>query len=126
MDDATLVVFGANGDMARRLLFPALYELEQARRLGGLKIIAYARRDWSREQFLDIIRKASSSLPVSRLRRRPGSASATASRFVKGELNAADMKQLGHEIEGNAAFYLALPPDLFAPAATALAESRSA
>ena len=41
----TLVVLGASGDLAARLLFPALLSLEHRERLEGLKIIGYARQD---------------------------------------------------------------------------------
>ncbi|MDQ1381362.1 MAG: Glucose-6-phosphate dehydrogenase, binding domain, partial [Actinomycetota bacterium] len=43
----TLVVLGASGDLAVRLLFPALLSLEFRERLEDLKIIGYARQEWS-------------------------------------------------------------------------------
>ena len=33
-----LVLFGATGDLAYKLLFPSLYELERTNRLGGSRI----------------------------------------------------------------------------------------
>ncbi|HEY7899578.1 MAG TPA: glucose-6-phosphate dehydrogenase [Caulobacteraceae bacterium] len=40
--DCTLVIFGARGDLAKRLLVPALYNLATAKRLGGdFKIIGF-------------------------------------------------------------------------------------
>src|SRR3954453_14515946 len=47
----TLVVLGASGDLAARLLFPALFALEHRERLSDLKIIGYARQEWSNDEF---------------------------------------------------------------------------
>ena len=45
-----LMIFGALGDLARRKLFPALYQLERAQLLAnGSRILALARRDHSRD-----------------------------------------------------------------------------
>jgi glucose-6-phosphate 1-dehydrogenase len=42
-----LVIFGVSGDLTKRMLVPALYELHRARRLPApLYIIGFARRDW--------------------------------------------------------------------------------
>ncbi len=54
----TLVVLGASGDLAARLLFPALLSLEHRERLENLRIIGYARQDWTDEQFHDNLRAA--------------------------------------------------------------------
>ena len=46
------VIFGATGDLASRKLLPALYSLEVAGALGPeLRLIAFARRAWSTEQW---------------------------------------------------------------------------
>ena len=54
----TLVVLGASGDLAARLLFPALLSLEHRERLEDLRIIGYARQDWTDEQFHENLRAA--------------------------------------------------------------------
>jgi glucose-6-phosphate 1-dehydrogenase len=123
MEDATMVVFGASGDMARRLLFPALYELEQARRLGGLKIIAYARRDWTREQCLHVIRDGIARLAGIDTAKSTWERFAHRIEYVRGDLTVDEIEQLRPMLAENAAFYLALPPGLFLQAATALAEA---
>ena len=48
----TLVIFGATGDLANRLLYPALLRLEALDRLEGVCIIATGREDWTQEQFV--------------------------------------------------------------------------
>src|SRR5579862_9567369 len=55
-NEPTLVVLGASGDLAARLLFPALLSLEKRERLEGLKVIGYARQDWTSKQFQDNLR----------------------------------------------------------------------
>ena len=57
-NDPTLVVLGASGDLAARLLFPALFSLEHRERLENLRIIGYARQDWNNDQFHENLRAA--------------------------------------------------------------------
>jgi glucose-6-phosphate 1-dehydrogenase len=47
-EPSALVIFGVTGDLTRRKLIPALYELKLSGRLEGpLYIIGFARRDWT-------------------------------------------------------------------------------
>ena len=47
------VIFGATGNLAKNYLLPALYKLEADQRLNeDLRFVAFARREWSREQWL--------------------------------------------------------------------------
>lgn len=53
-ESCTLVIFGATGNLARRKLIPALFQLEVAGRLPEkMVILAFARRPWQREQWVD-------------------------------------------------------------------------
>jgi glucose-6-phosphate 1-dehydrogenase len=48
----TMVIFGASGDLTKRLLMPALYNLARARRLSdGFAVIGIDRSAWSEEDF---------------------------------------------------------------------------
>jgi len=48
----TIVIFGASGDLTRRKLIPALYNNFKKKRLpAGLRIVGFARRNWSDDQF---------------------------------------------------------------------------
>ena len=48
----TMVIFGASGDLTRRLLMPALYNLVRARRIpNNFAIIGVDRSDWSEDRF---------------------------------------------------------------------------
>jgi len=54
-----LVVVGGTGDLAMRMLYPSLYLLESEGRLGtGLRIVAAARSELTREAFLEKVRAA--------------------------------------------------------------------
>jgi glucose-6-phosphate 1-dehydrogenase len=49
-----LVIFGVTGDLTRRKLLPALYQLQSEQRLPGpLQIIGFARRPWSDQQLIE-------------------------------------------------------------------------
>ncbi|MFQ6019901.1 MAG: glucose-6-phosphate dehydrogenase, partial [Dehalococcoidia bacterium] len=48
----TMVIFGVSGDLSRRMLLPALYNLALDRRLpSGFSVIGFARREWDDEAF---------------------------------------------------------------------------
>jgi len=54
IEPCTLVIFGATGNLARLKLIPALFQLEAAGRLPDtMVILAFARRPWQREQWVN-------------------------------------------------------------------------
>ena len=54
MDACTLVIFGATGNLSRLKLIPSLFELDCEGYLpDGMMILAFARRQWEREKWLD-------------------------------------------------------------------------
>ena len=56
---SVVVIFGATGDLTRRKLVPALYDLARDRRLpGGFSIVGFARRDVGTIAFRDQLRQA--------------------------------------------------------------------
>jgi glucose-6-phosphate 1-dehydrogenase len=63
-----IVIFGVTGDLTRRKLIPAVYELIKAERLSApLYLIGFARRDWSddmlRDNFVEGIKEFGRSVP---------------------------------------------------------------
>ena len=64
MDDSegkptTIVIFGASGDLTRRKLIPAIYNLFRKERLPAeTKIVGFARRPLGDEGFRDAVRSA--------------------------------------------------------------------
>ncbi len=120
--ETTIVIFGATGDLARRLLLPALFQLCVARALPDtVRIVLYARRPYTLEQYLQ---------EVEAEQRRQGKPLDNWERFcqrfvayVQGGLDEAGVCQLQSYVQGNALFYLALPPGVFATASQLLAHA---
>lgn len=67
-EPSAMVIFGATGDLTRRKLIPALYNLHASRLLpAGFSAIGFARRPWTDETFRDRMREACeryAALPV--------------------------------------------------------------
>lgn len=57
-EPCTLVIFGAGGNLSRKKLIPALYQLERSRRLPEkMSILASSLDDWTREEWLEEVSK---------------------------------------------------------------------
>jgi glucose-6-phosphate 1-dehydrogenase len=123
MDTDVLVVFGATGDLVRKMVFPALYELAMQGRLD-VPVIGMARsaltRDEFRERALDSMRKRHDfdRSVFDRL----------ASRLVYVSGDYADPRafdRLREAIGGRKQplHYFAIPPSSFAPVIAGLARS---
>lgn len=111
-----LVIFGATGDLTRNLLLPALYRLCRAGVLRKeLLFVLYARRDFTLEGYLSDLEQSWRQDHFD-LGHFPRFAQRFAA-YVKGELNTEGVQQLRDHVPGNAVFYLALPPGVFAQAA---------
>src|SRR5690349_2868063 len=54
----TLLLFGATGDLARRMLLPSLYNLDSEGLLGDLKVVATARSELDDAGYKGMVRKA--------------------------------------------------------------------
>ena len=52
-----LVLFGATGDLAKKKLFPALYEMQEAGELE-IPVFAVASSQWSQEEFKNQVEKS--------------------------------------------------------------------
>lgn len=68
-DSTAFVIFGVTGDLTRRKLIPAIYELAATNRLpDNFQVVGFARRDWSNEllaqNLTDGIEKYSQRQPV--------------------------------------------------------------
>jgi glucose-6-phosphate 1-dehydrogenase len=120
--EATVVIFGATGDLTARLLMPALYRLHQLGMTPRLRVVGYAREAWDREAFRAHVEQA--------LRRHAPGFSAKAWHafaaqldYLRGELLTSDVRRLDAHLARSALFFLALPPGLFGLAAQALGEA---
>src|SRR5262245_37849473 len=122
MGSPTLVVLGASGDLAARLLFPALLSLERRERLEDLKIVGYARQEWSNDQFHENLR-ASMSPFINDVDKKYFERFVERIDFHGGDISIDSLRSLHGVIEGPAIFYLALPPGVFADAAETIAKA---
>jgi glucose-6-phosphate 1-dehydrogenase len=130
----TLVIFGASGDLAKRKLLPAIYNLAHEGALPErFNLIGCARSDWSDDEFRDIakeaIQKFSRRTPdptvleslLSRMRYVPGS-------FDDSNLFAqiaqiAESEDQDAGIAFNRIFYLSVAPQFFETIAGKLGET---
>ncbi|MCU7799700.1 MAG: glucose-6-phosphate dehydrogenase [gamma proteobacterium symbiont of Lucinoma myriamae] len=56
-EPCTLIIFGVTGHLSKNKLLPALYHLEESRRLPEkVTIVGFGRRDWSNEQWAEEIK----------------------------------------------------------------------
>ncbi|MEY3406747.1 MAG: hypothetical protein RLZZ556_819 [Actinomycetota bacterium] len=121
---AGLIIFGVTGDLSRKKLMPAVYDLANRGLLPpGFSLVGFARRDWEDQDFGKVVHDA-----VRQYARTPWSEEVWAQlsrgiRFVSGEFDDdAAFDRLRETIEnldkergtnGNHAFYLSIPPKAF-------------
>jgi glucose-6-phosphate 1-dehydrogenase len=131
---SSLVIFGVTGDLSRKKLMPAVYDLANRGLLPpGFALVGFARRDWQDQDFGAQVKES-----VKQYARTPWSEEvweqlATGIRFVSGEFDDdAAFDRLKEVIEkldkergtnGNHAFYLSIPPKAFAQVCQQLSRS---
>jgi glucose-6-phosphate 1-dehydrogenase len=115
-------VLGASGDLAARLLFPGLLSLEHRERLEDLRIVGYARQEWTTEQFHENLRAAMAT-HVGDVDPKYFDKFIDRIDFHGGDVSVESLRALHAVIDGPAIFYLALPPGVFADAAETIAKA---
>jgi glucose-6-phosphate 1-dehydrogenase len=121
----SLVIFGVTGDLARKKLMPAVYDLANRGLLPpGFSLVGFARRDWADQDFGQIVYEAVKEHARTPFREEVWRHLADGFRFVPGDFSdAAAFDQLKETVElldvergtgGNHAFYLSIPPRFFA------------
>ncbi len=121
----SMVMFGVTGDLARKKLMPALYDLCNRGLLPpGFSLIGFARRDWADEDFGKVVHDSVAQHARTPFREEVWRQLAEGLRFVPGtfdddaafDLLAQTLTDLDRErgTGGNHAFYLSIPPDSFA------------
>ena len=123
-DPCALVVFGVTGDLARKKLIPAVYDLANRGLLPPeFVLLGFARRDWDHGDFEQLAREAAEQGARTEFRDDVWRRLAGSIRFQPGSFDDdAAFDQLAdclvqledsHGIGGNAAFYLSIPPSMF-------------
>jgi glucose-6-phosphate 1-dehydrogenase len=119
-----LVVFGVTGDLARKKLIPAVYDLANRGLLPpGFVLLGFARRDWGDGEFEQIAKEAAKKGARTEFREDVWQRLAEATKFIGGSFDddkafdtlAQSLTDLdaSHGTKGNAAFYLSIPPSAF-------------
>jgi glucose-6-phosphate 1-dehydrogenase len=125
-DPCTIVIFGASGDLARRKLIPALFELCACGSLGRrFAIVGFARSKMTDDAFRDAMTEAVRKYSESPTAIDEGKLRVFAQSFayVSGEygspeafgrlMQRVDELDSQHQLEGNRIFYLATPPGVY-------------
>ncbi|EIJ78781.1 glucose-6-phosphate dehydrogenase [Bacillus methanolicus PB1] len=117
---ALIMIFGATGDLAKRKLFPSLYNLYTKKKLERFAVIGVARRPLSANDFQTTVKNSIDTSNVN-----PSDVNDFISRFYYHSHDVTDsssytaLNQLAEELdrnyglEGNRIFYLAMAPEFF-------------
>ena len=119
-----MVLFGVTGDLARKKLMPAVYDLSQRGLLPpGFALVGFARRDWADQDFEQVVHDAVREYARTPFKEAVWRQLAEGFRFVPGEFSDDDafdrLARTMQELDemrgtgGNHAFYLSIPPKFF-------------
>jgi glucose-6-phosphate 1-dehydrogenase len=119
-----LVMFGVTGDLARKKLMPAVYDLANRGLLPpGFSFVGFARRDWADEDFAQVTYRAVKEYARTPFRDAVWEQLSEGVRFVSGSFSDdAAFDELAQTVlkldaergtGGNYAFYLSIPPNQF-------------
>ena len=119
-----MVIFGVTGDLARKKLLPAIYDLANRGLLPpGFALVGFGRRNWSKQDFEDYVREAVEVSSRTAFNTNVWDRLAEGMQFVSGSFNDdAAFDALANTLRstdetrgtnGNWAFYLSVPPEHF-------------
>ena len=123
-EPCALVIFGVTGDLARKKLIPAVYDLANRGMLpSSFVVLGFARRDWGDGDFEVLAKEAAQQHARTPWREEVWARASGNIKFVPGSFDddaafdhlAQTLDELRdtHGIQGNAAFYLSIPPSAF-------------
>ncbi|MDQ2797314.1 MAG: glucose-6-phosphate dehydrogenase, partial [Actinomycetota bacterium] len=136
-EPCALVVFGVTGDLARKKLLPAVYDLAHRGLLPpDFVLLGFARRDWGDGDFEDVAKRAAQEHARTSWDDEVWERLSGDIMFVPGSFDddegfdrlATTLTDLckSHGIKGNAAFYLSIPPNMFATVLQQMQRTRMA
>ena len=120
-----MVLFGVTGDLSRKKVMPAIYDLANRGLLPpGFSLVGFARRDWADQDFAQIVHDSVREHARTEFREEVWAQLAQGFRFVPGDfaddeafrslrLTLEDLDRV-RGTGGNHAFYLSIPPRFFA------------
>ena len=120
----SLVLFGVTGDLARKKVMPAIYDLANRGLLPpGFALVGFARRDWAEEDFAKVVHDAVREHARTEFREDVWKQLSEGFRFVAGDFSDGEaFDTLARTLSdldrargtgGNHAFYLSIPPGAF-------------
>lgn len=126
-----LVLFGVTGDLSRKKLMPAIYDLANRGLLPpSFGLVGFARRDWADQDFAAQVHDSVKEHARTPFREEVWKQLLDGIRFVPGNFSDdqafATLKQTLADLNrsrgtgGNHAFYLSIPPKFFEPVVTQL------
>ncbi len=118
---SVLVMFGVTGDLARKKLMPAVYDLANRGLLPpGFAFVGFARREWADQDFAQVVGDAVREHARTPFREEVWQQLLSGIRFVQGEFTDDDsfvrLREVLDDLDrtqgtnGNHAFYLSIPP----------------
>ncbi|MDR2723218.1 MAG: glucose-6-phosphate dehydrogenase [Cellulomonadaceae bacterium] len=121
---SSVVIFGVTGDLARKKLIPAIYDLANRGLLPpGFALVGYGRRDWSDSVFADHVLQSINAHARTPFREATWQQLKDGLRFVTGSFDddagfdrlrsVVDELDSSRGTGGNHAFYLSIPPSAF-------------
>ena len=131
-EPTTIVIFGATGDLTRRKLIPALFQLACKGRLPQpFHIVGFARQEFSDDRFRDYLGEVVREFSQLALRADEWTAFARNISYMRGDLDAPeDYVRLKQNLEGtegnpnaNRLYYLSVAPRFFGNAVANLGSS---
>lgn len=121
---STLIIFGVTGDLSRKKLMPAVYDLANRGLLPpGFALVGFARRDWEDQDFSQLVHDAVRDHCRTPFDEAVWKQLEQGIRFVQGSFDDPEafleLKRTVDELDaergtlGNHAFYLSIPPKMF-------------
>ncbi|TFB97276.1 MULTISPECIES: glucose-6-phosphate dehydrogenase [Cryobacterium] len=121
---SSLVIFGVTGDLSRKKLMPAVYDLANRGLLPpGFALVGFARRDWDNEDFMQVVHDSVKEFARTEFHEDVWAQLAEGIRFVPGTFDDDEsferLKETIASLDeergtmGNHAFYLSIPPKAF-------------
>jgi glucose-6-phosphate 1-dehydrogenase len=125
-DPCAIVIFGASGDLTRRMLLPALYNLSVDAQLPPqCAIVGFARTEWSDDEFREHARASVSEFSRRRIDPAAWERFCQSLFYVPGDYDQApshvrlterlEVLETERGLPGNHLYHLAVPPSAYAP-----------
>ncbi len=121
---SSLVIFGVTGDLSRKKLMPAVYDLANRGLLPpGFALVGFARREWENQDFAQVVHDSVREYARTPFSEEVWQQLSEGIRFVQGDFDDDEafdrLKATIEELDtkrgtnGNHAFYLSIPPKAF-------------